>query len=197
MKGNLLKWTGAALLATNVLGISACSTTSGTEKVTVVETADGAMIVDTFTMTATVAAIDANNRQLTLVQPSGYQTTYKCGPEVVNFSQIAVGDQVKATVTEEVAVYMSHGAPPSAKAGAGVALAPVGAKPGGMMVATEQVRIEVVSVDTKARKVTLKLADDTTKTVKVGKQVNLADVKPGDNLTAQVTQGIALSVQAP
>jgi hypothetical protein len=78
-----------------------------------------------------------------------------------------------------------------------VALAPVGAKPGGVMVATEQVTATVFTVDAKHRKVTLQFADGTTKTVKVGKQVNLANVKPGQDVTAQVSQGVALAVVKP
>jgi hypothetical protein len=132
-----------------------------------------------------------------LAAPNGHKTTYKCSPDAVNFSQIEVGDQVKATVTEEVALYLGQGAPPSSMAGAGVALAPVGSKPGGVMVATEKVTATVFSVDAKKRKVTLQFADGTTKTVKVGKQVNLAQVKPGQDVTAQVSQGLALSVQKP
>jgi hypothetical protein len=65
----------------------------------------------------------------------------------VNFAKIQVGDTVKATVTEEVAVYIGSGAPPSAVAGSGVALAPVGAKPGGVLVDTMQVTAKVNTVD--------------------------------------------------
>jgi len=182
----------AVLLAT-----TGCSTNDGAETVTTLETPEGAVIVDTFTRTATVTAVDHAKRKVTLVSPGGDKTTYHAGPEVVNFPQIQVGDQVKATVTEEVAVFIGSGAPPSAVAGAGVALAPVGAKPGGVVVSSVQVTAKVTAVDAKKRKVTFALPEGATKQVKVGKQVNLAAIKVGDNVTVQVSEGLAISVQKP
>ncbi len=125
-------------LAAAMLTLMACATPrlSGTEEASVIETPDDVIIVDTFTTNATVSAIDAAQRKVTLVFPDGRKTTYKAGPEVVNFGQIEIGDQVNATLTEEAAVFIGHGAPPSATAATGVALAPVGAKPGGVLVDT-------------------------------------------------------------
>ncbi|MGH8760312.1 MAG: hypothetical protein ACREVW_12480, partial [Burkholderiales bacterium] len=149
------------------------------------------------TTTATVTGIDTAKRKVTLVSPSGSKSIYKAGPEVVNFAQIRVGDQVKATVTEEVAIFIGSGAPPSAVAGAGVALAPVGAKPGGVFVETSQVTVKVAAVDAKNHKVTFQLPDGTTKKVKVGKKVDLSTVRPGDNVTMQVSEGLAITVEKP
>ena len=134
---------------------------------------------------------------MTLVSPKGTKSTYVAGPEVVNFAQIRVGDQVRATVTEEVAIFIGSGAPPSAMVGAGVALAPVGAKPGGVVVETTQVTVKVTTVDAKSRKVTFELPDGTTKTVKVGKKADLSAVRPGDNVTVQVSEGLAITVERP
>jgi hypothetical protein len=190
-------WTGAAMLSAAMLAFTSCSTTDGTGEVDLIETPDGAIIVDTFTTTATVTAIDAAKRKVTLVSPGGSKTTYKAGPEVVNFSQIQVGDQVKATVTEEAAIYIGQGAPPSARVGAGVALAPVGAKPGGEFVETAQITAKVTAVDAKKHKVTLQLPDGSTKKVKVGKKVNLAAVPIGTDVTVQVSEGLAITVTKP
>lgn len=64
--------------------------------------------------------------------PGGSKTTHQAGPEVANFSQIQMGDRVKAVVTEKAAVFIGTGAPPRASMGAGVALAPQGAMPVGV-----------------------------------------------------------------
>jgi hypothetical protein len=197
MKRNTLNWAGPALLSAAMLALTSCSTPEGTDQVAAIETPDGAVIVDTFTMTETVTGIDAAKRKLTLVSPNGSKSTYKCGPEVVNFAQIQIGDQVKAKLTEEVAVFIGSGAPPSAMAGTAVALAPIGAKPGGVMVDTEQVTAKVTAIDSKKHKVTLKFSDGTTKKVKVGKKVDLANVHVGDDVTVQVSEGLALSVEKP
>jgi translation initiation factor IF-1 len=194
MKRNILNWVGPALLSASMLAFTSCSTPDGTQTVAAVETPDGAIIVDTFTVTATVTGIDAAKRDVTLVTPNGHKTTYKAGPEVVNFAQIQIGDQVKATLTEEVAVYIGKDAPPSDMAATGVALAPVGAKPGGVMVDTTRVTAKVTAVNAKTHKVTFQLPDGTSKTVKVASKVDLSKVQPGDDVTVQMGEGLAITV---
>jgi hypothetical protein len=194
MTNRILKWAGAGLLSAVMLAFTSCSTTDGNEDVAAIETPDGAIIVETYNTTAKVIGIDAAKRKLTLAFPDGKKTTYKCGPEVVNFAQIQVGDQVNARVSEEAAIFIGSGAPPSDMVGAGVALAPVGYKPGGELVETMQVTARVTAVDAKKHIVTLQYADGTSRTVKVGKKVNLADVPVGTDVTVQVSEGVAISV---
>ena len=187
-----------AFLPAAILTFSACSTTmEGVENTTVIETADGVIIVDTFTTTATVTGIDSAKRKVTLVSPGGSMSTYKAGPEVVNFAQIRIGDQVKATVTEEAAVFIGSGAQPSATGGVVVAFAPVGAKPGRVVVETAQITVKVTDVDATKHKVTFQLPDGTTKKVKVGSKVDLSTLHPGDNVTMQVSEGFAITVEKP
>ena len=82
-----------------MLTIAACSPSiKGTEDITVIETADGAIIVDTFMTTATVTGINADKRDVMLVAPDGRRATYKAGPDMVNFSQLQVGDSVSIQV---------------------------------------------------------------------------------------------------
>lgn len=194
---HLLRHVLAAILSAALFALTACSSTPGDEETTVFETADGAVIVDTFTTTATVTAVDAANRKVTLQFPGGTSTTYQAGPEMVNFGQIQVGDRVRAKVTEEVAVFLGRGEPPSASAGAAVALAPVGAKPGGVLVETRQITARVTSVDVKKRRVGLELPDGSVRKVRVGSRVNLAAVNTGDSVTVQVSEGLAVSVERP
>src|SRR5882672_5062966 len=195
----IIKPIALALLPAAILTLTSCAAPKmeGVEETTAIETADGAIVVNTFTMTATVTGIDAANRKVTLVSPQGTKSVYKAGPQVVNFDQVRVGDQVKAVVTEEVAIYIGSGAPPSGMAATGVALAPVGAKPGGVIVDTAQVTVKITAVDAKSRKVTFQVPDGTTKTVKVGKKVDLSAVSPGDNVTVQVSEGLAITVERP
>ena len=197
MTYKVLKFAALALLPAARFTLTSCATTSGTDEVDAIETPQGAIIVDTFTMAATVTGIDAAKRDVTLVAPYGHKAIYKAGAEVVNFNQNHVGDQVKAKVTEEVAVFLGKGTPPGGMVGTSVALSPVGAKPGGVFVDTMLVTARVIAIDAKKHKVTLLLPDDTIKKVKVGKQVNLAAVQLGDNVTVQVSERLALSVQKP
>ena len=45
-------------------------------------------------VTATITAIDAKSRAITLKGPQGNEKTVVAGPEVKNFAQMKVGDQV-------------------------------------------------------------------------------------------------------
>jgi hypothetical protein len=177
--------------------ITACFSPGGTEESTAIETPDGAIAVDTFTTTATVTGIDAARRELTLATPNGHRNKYKAGPDVVNFDQIQVGDRVKAVLTEEVAVALGKGAGPIGTSGVGVALAPVGSKPGAVMVDTSEITAKVTSVDARRYKVTFELPDGTTRTVKAGRKVDLSAVQPGETVTMQVGEGLAVTVEKP
>ena len=194
MKPNLLKLATLALLPAAMLTFTSCSTTTGTEEVTALETADGMAIVDTYRINATVTGIDATKRKITLTTADGKRTTVKCGPEVANFSQIQINDRVSVTTTEELAVYLGRGDAPSAAGATTVALAPVGAKPGGVMANTVQLTAEVKFINPQKRRVVLELPDGSTKTVKAGKKVDLNSVKPGDTVTVQHTEAVAITV---
>ena len=149
-------------------------------------------MVDTFKMTATVTGIDAPSRKVTLVTRDGKETTVKCGPEVINFDQIRVGDQLKITATEELAVAMSTaGAPPSDGGAAIVALAPKGARPGGMMANTVQVTAKVTAIDVKHHKATLQFPDGTTHTVAVRPDVDLTQRQVGEEVVIRSTEALA------
>ena len=66
----------------------------------------GGVTVDTYETTAAVTAVDHATRQVTLVTAEGKTTQYTAGLEVANFDQVKVGDHVKATVTEQLVVYV-------------------------------------------------------------------------------------------
>ena len=196
MKTYLVKFAALTLVpAATFLLISCSSPYKGTERSTITETPHGAIAVDTFTTTATVYGIDAAKRVIKLITPDGRRTSYKAGPDVVNFDQLQIGDQVKAVLTEEVAVSLGSGASPIGTSGTGVALAPVGGKPGGVMVETTETTGKVIAVDASKRRVTFALPDGTIKTVKAGNQVDISAVRIGDDVTVQLSEGLAITVE--
>jgi len=137
-------------------------------------------VVKTFKNSATVTAIDKANREVTLVSQNGKKATAKCGPTVVNSDQIQIGDQVKATETEELVVSLaSPGSPPSDGAGALVAQ-------------TVQVTAKVKAIDLKSHKVTLQLPDVSTDTFPVRKDVDLTQQKAGAEVVIQSTETVAI-----
>jgi len=202
MKSNILNWAGLTLLSAAMLAFTSCSTTTPTGQTTTgaayQEGVPGGVVVETHKMTATVTGIDAANRKVTLVTPEGKKDTVTCGPEVVNFDQIHVGDQLKVVVTEQLAVYMAQaGATPSDGAAAVVALAPKGAKPGGIMANTVQVTAKVTAIDLKHHKATLQLPDGTSKTFPVRKDVDLTQRQVGEEVVIRTTEAVAISVEKP
>src|ERR1035438_7390110 len=143
MKPITIKLPVLALLPAALLALTSCSSTpqgEGTTMVTAQKGVPGGVIVQTYKVTATVTAVDAASRKVTLITADGAKTTVKAGPEVVNFDQIQVGDQVKATVAEQLVVFVrKNGEPANDGEAAAVALAPVGAKPGMLMANTVEV----------------------------------------------------------
>jgi len=55
-------------------------------------------------MTATVEAIDLQQRTVTLRGPQGHAVTLKVGAQVKQFDQVKVGDEVVVRHTEAVAI---------------------------------------------------------------------------------------------
>jgi hypothetical protein len=158
----------------------------------------GVIATETTTATATVQAVDPAHRTVTLRSPDGTTSIYKVGKEAINFDEIKVGDEVKATLVKSLAVAIRKpGEPPSAGESQTVALAPKGAKPGGIIVDTAQLTARVTAVDTAHRTVTLVGPAGNTQTLKVGPNVDLTKVQPGDNVVVRYTEALALLVEKP
>lgn len=193
-----------ALLSSSVLMFTGCSKeapppppSEGTSSATLEKGVPGGIVVETYKLIANVTAIDSETRTVTLLTSDGKKTNVICGPEVINFDQIRVGDQLKVTVTEEVAVQMATEPTPLTAGGARVSLAPKGAKPGGVMAAVVQVTATVTAIDLKQHKATLSFPDGSTRTVAVRPDVDLTQRKVGEKVVIRTAQSIAISVEKP
>ncbi len=159
------------------------------------ETGGAAMVG--VTASATVKAVDADQRLVTLEMPDGKTVQVRCGPQVRNFGQIQVGDEVKAAAIARLVVAVGKGASPNADAGVIIARAPKGARPGAIIVRTEVVAARIDAVDPEKQTVTLSGIDGEPQTVKVASDVDLSSVKAGDDVSVKLTKGLALWVQKP
>jgi hypothetical protein len=187
---------------TAILALTGCSSDEpqgqGATVVAAQPGVPGGTIVQTYQVTATVKAIDDANRKVTLAGPDGKDMTVKCGPDVVNFPQIKVGDQVTAVVTEQLVVAMASDASSLGNgAGAAVALSPVGGKPGGAVAATEQITATVVAIDLKHHRATLEFPDGSKKTVSVRPDIDLTQHQVGEQVVIQETESVAIAVTSP
>ena len=201
MKRNLLNGAAVALLSASLLALTSCSSTPAGESaggVAYQEGVPGGIMVQTHKLTATVTAVDPASRKVTLVAPDGTKTTFKAGPHVANFEQIQVGDQVKATVAEQIVAFLrKNGEPANDGEAAAVALAPVGDKPGILMANTVEITAKVKSIDVKHQKATLVFPDGATKTFKVRKDVDLTRRQVGEEVVIRTTEALAISVEKP
>lgn len=159
----------------------------------------GGEVVQTAKIKATVTAIDAAKRKITFVTSKDEKLVLKAGPEVVNFDQIRVGDQLLVTATEQIVVRMAKpGEKTSPDASAGiVGLAPVGAKPGLLTAETSQVTATVTAIDAEKRKATLQFEDGTSKKFSIRKDVDLAKRKVGEKVIIEVTETFAILIEKP
>jgi phage baseplate assembly protein gpV len=158
----------------------------------------GGVMVNTYKETATVTAIDPATRKVTLVKTDGTQDTFIAGPEVANFAQIEVGDQVKATVTDKLLMFVPKpGESSSGGAATAVALAPLGEKPGGVMADTVEFTAKVTAVSLWHHTATLQFPDGSSKTFDVRPDVTLTKETVGTEVVIRTTEAVAVSVEKP
>ena len=164
-----------------------------------VEDKPGGINAEFFTLTATVKAIDKKNRVVTLKFPDGKQKNIKCGPEVRNFPQIRIGDNVTAKFLESVELVVgAPGVKPSAEHESKTARAPLGTKPGFASIDAIEVSATVQSIDYQTRNVTLLGPEGKIFKVKAGAEVKrLNEVKQGDTVIARLTKAFSINVSKP
>ena len=147
-------------------------------------------------MTATVVAVDLQNRYVTLKGPDGALRDIKVGEEAVNLPQVKVGDLVTVKFYESIAVEVIK---PGTAMGAGEKTAIVRAKPGEMPggMAARQVSVTAIitAIDKQKSTMTLKGPEGKLVNVKVQDPANLEKVKVGDELMITYTEALAISVE--
>lgn len=129
---------------------------------------------------ATVQSIDLEQRVVVLNFSDGITATVKPGPRVKNFSEIRAGDKARATVAQELSVYvLKDGQLPG-----------VDGKP-------EAVRTDakVLIVEPAYRLLTLQYSNRQVETLKVGLDTKLSEMAAGDAVVIETTELLALKVQ--
>lgn len=184
------KW--FARLAAAALAMGAVASCNGAAPV-------GVEFSDAVVVTADVVAIDKVGRIVTLIGPEGNKVDIEAGDEVRNFDQIKLGDKVKVTYYESVALYLGiPGSQPEVDATQAVVRAAEGERPGGMVARTIDVSASVRAIDRKKRELTLKLADGDVVKIEVDPSVKAFDtLKVGDSIHARLTRALAIAVEAP
>jgi FAD/FMN-containing dehydrogenase len=185
-----LSW---ALLPASVVMLSGCATTEGVEQEQVYTAADGFAVVDTFTYVATVEAIDAADRKVTVMTPDGHKSTFKAGKKV-DLAGFHVGEQVGFQATEAMAlVIRKDGPPPGNAAAIELAAATNGQTTGVFDGEAVEVSAKVTAIDSAKRLVTFEFADGSMHTMKAHKKVDLSKVAVGDAVTLEYAESLIVA----
>jgi ribosomal protein L6P/L9E len=152
-------------------------------------------MAQTVKATATITAIDAATRAVTLKGPKGNEMVVTAGPEVKNFAQMKVGDQVNVEYVESLALELKKGggAPVAATVKEGAAAAKPGERPAGMIGQQVTVVADVIDVNAETQVVTLKGPKRTVE-LKVRDPEQFKLVKKGDQVQATYTEAMAIAV---
>jgi len=187
---------GAALLGASTLpALAQQKPEAGV--VTMASSAPGTgTIASTVKVSATVTAIDAAQRQITLKGPQGKENTLTAGPDVRNFDQIKVGDSVVVRYAEALTLTLKkdgkemRGTTETADA----ARAKKGEKPAGVVARQVEVTADVIALDAKTQTVTLRGPKQVVD-LKIPDPGQFKLIKVGDQIQAVYTEAVALSVE--
>ena len=98
------------LIAALIMAATASFGVSAQSSGTVVDRQPGRVgIAQAVDVTATISALDAAKREITLKGPDGKETTMVAGPEVKNYSQLKVGDKVDIQYVEALVLELKKG----------------------------------------------------------------------------------------
>jgi len=159
--------------------------------------ADAMGVREKVTATAVVQAVDHKNRLLTLKGQDGKTFTIKVGDEVRNLAQVRAGDTVKATYHQALAVQLDT------VKGTGVnkrvvtvstGRAPAGALPAGVVEENVEMLGTIVAVNKEKRTVLIRGAVHQV-TLKIPAEMDIKDLKAGDQVRATYTQELAVVVE--
>lgn len=152
-------------------------------------------MAQTVKATATITAIDAATRAVTLKGPKGNEMVVTAGPEVKNFAQLKVGDQVNIEFLESLALELKKGggAPVAATAKEGAAAAKPGERPAGVVGRQVTVVADVIDLNAETQVVTLKGPQRTVE-LKVRDPEQFKLIKKGDQVQATYTEAVAIAV---
>jgi len=192
-----MKQPSLALLAASLVAALALPSAAQAEEKAVMTSSPGkASIAQKRRLVATVEAIDAAKREITLKGPKGKVVPLSVSPDVRNLEQVKVGDQVVVTYIEALSLtLMKEGkALVASTTKTDGVRASEGAKPGGAVAEHVKVTADVTAVDQKTHMVTLKGPKQEVD-LYVADPAQLKLIKVGDQIEAEYTQALAITVE--
>ena len=153
---------------------------------------------DVTTLTATVQAIDLENRLVTLKGERGRVVTVNVGEAARNLDQVKVGDRVVITYREAMAIQLikepTSGGVTERRSTLSGSRAELGQRPSATLRDKTEIVANVIAVNKKARRVTLQGPQHAV-TVKVSPEIDLSAIRVGDQVRAVYVEEFGISVE--
>ena len=144
---------------------------------------------------ASVTAIDAATRLVTLKKANGETTEITAGDAVKNFAQIKVGDLVKIRYTEKLTVHVEAAGTPEMVTETTTGAAKLGDKPAASATERTQYKASIEAIDKANGTATLKSYNGETFVMTPLHPENLDKVSVGELVVFTYTEAVAASVE--
>lgn len=155
-------------------------------------------VSETLTTTAQVQAVDVQNRRLTLKNQEGEIFTIDVPPEVRRLAEIQAGDLIVTEYRQALAVGISKtgdsGGIRSRRESVNLERAGQDQLPGAVARKNVTIVANIIAIDRAKRQVTLKGAERAV-TVTAPEDINLDELKVGDEVTAEYLEELAITVE--
>ncbi len=153
---------------------------------------------DTVTMTAQVQAVDLKKREVTLKDEEGNVFTIDVPPEVRRLPEIKPGDLVVARYSQALALGLDRTGDSTGiqvrRESTSVERAGKNQPPGAVARENVEVLAKIIAIDKAKRRVIVKGAQRTV-VLKVPEDIDLNEMKPGDEVVAKYVQELAINLE--
>ncbi len=150
-------------------------------------------------ITATVEAVDPQNREVTLKGPLGNEVDFKVDSRVKRLDEVKVGDVVRADYYVSVVAELRRPTPEEEKNPIAIsedsARAPKTETPAGVEAQQVKVVTTIEGIDRPTQTVTIKGPQGHYLTARVQDPANLEKVRIGEHIVVTYTEALAVSLQ--
>jgi uncharacterized OB-fold protein len=147
------------------------------------------------TETATVEAIEAASRTITLKKPDGTFVTIVAGPDIKRFDEIKVGDKVNAKYYENVVVQLKQPGESGVDSETKATTPSEQALPGGTKAKQRTITATITAIDMNTPSITFTGPNGYKYTSTVQDKAALAKVKVGDKVDIVWTEAMLVSLE--
>jgi Cu/Ag efflux protein CusF len=152
---------------------------------------------ETTVVTATVEAIEASTRTLTLKKPDGTYVTAIAPPEMKRFPELKIGDRISARYYENMVIRLKRPGEKVVDASA-QSTTPAGQiRPGGTAAKQRTMTATITAIDANTPSITFTGPNDWKYSSRVQDRSALAGVKVGDKVDITWTEALLVSVDSP